>query len=45
MPRENNGGADKLAEFIYGESKGQNSAATTEPVVVPFPAATADRKP
>jgi integrase len=44
MPRENNGNADKLAEFIYGESKGQNSAPTTEPVVVPFPAAAADRK-
>ena len=36
LPRENNGNADKLAEFIYGESKGQNSAPTSEPVVVPF---------
>jgi hypothetical protein len=41
MPRENNGSADKLAELIYTE---RATAPTDEPVVLPFPIATEDRK-
>jgi integrase len=43
LPRQDNGHADKLAEFIYGDGAAEVQQ-ETDPVVVPFPAA-ADRKP
>jgi integrase len=44
LPRENNGIADKLAEFIYGDSAAPAATSPAEAVVVPFPTAV-DRDP